>query len=335
MRQSHNLLAVMCAALSVVLCLGQSAADDSRAALRGIRIIGREQVTVTGDKVRLEDVAEVSSPHIADDEGVIALKKLELVTSPSPGQKTTLAAMAVLDRLRTANVDLTQVGYTLPSIMTISRAGREITLEEVRATIEGLLASQHRDTTIKQVRYDSNVFVAPGLVTLSAEPLFTQSPAQLPFMITAKVGGAPEVRFKAVATADEWKEVPVAARALPRGAVVEEGDVVMARLNTAALPRDLADKPTSIVGLATSSSISFGEAFQRSKLAIPPVITAGAQVTMIVRTNLLEATASGVALEAGIEGQEIKIRNESSKKTVTGKVVEPGVVLVTPVRSSL
>ena len=308
---------------------------ESASAQPRIRVIGRESVTVTGERVRLEDIAEVSSAQISDDEAVIAIKKVELMTSPAPGQRNTIAAMGVLERLRTANVDLTQIGYRLPSIITVTRAGRAVSVDEVRAVIEGLLASQRREITVKQVRLDPDLFVAPGAITLSAEPMFSQSPGQLPFMITARADGMPDVRFKAIATADEWREVPVAARSIPRGAVVESSDVVMARLNTAALPRDLADSASSIVGLATTRGISYGEAFQRANLAIPPVITAGAVVTMIVRTNLLEATASGIALESGIAGQEIRIRNESSRKTVTGKVVEPGVVIVTPVRSSL
>jgi flagella basal body P-ring formation protein FlgA len=323
------------AALTTLGCPALSVAAESARTQPSIRVIGRDMVTVTGDRVRLEDIAEVSSTQISDDEAVIAIKKVELMTSPAPGQRNTIAAMGVLERLRAANVDLTQIGYRLPSIITVTRAGRAVSVDEVRAVIEGLLASQRREITIKQVRLDPDLFVAPGAVRLSAEPLFGQSPGQLPFMITARAEGMTDVRFKAVATADEWREVPVAARSIPRGAVVESSDVVMARLNTAALPRDLADSASSIVGLATTRGISYGETFQRANLAIPPVITAGSTVTMIVRTSLLEATASGVALESGIVGQEIRIRNEASKKTVTGKVVEPGVVLVTPVRASL
>ncbi|NDC38387.1 MAG: flagella basal body P-ring formation protein FlgA, partial [Proteobacteria bacterium] len=304
--------------LALGLCVEWSWAEGNAPKPKMIRVIGREAVTVTAGMVRLEDVAEVSSPQISDDEAVIALKKLEIVASPAPGQSTTVAAMAVLERLRAANVDFNQIGYSLPSIVTITRAGRIISADEVRGAIEGLLASQQREVTIKQVKYDSNVVLAPGVTSISAEPLFSPSPAQLSFMITARVSGSPDVRFKAVAAADEWKEVPVAARALPRGAVVESTDVVMARMNAATLPRDLADNPASIVGLSTSSGVSYGEAFQRSKLAIPPVISAGSPVTMIVRTATLEATASGVALEAGIEGQEIKVRNEASKRVVTG-----------------
>lgn len=300
---------------------------------RDIKILGRNSVTVTAEKIRLEDIADVSSPHIADDEAVIAMKKIELGASPAPGQKTTLSAMNILEALKTSQVDLNKVGYSLPTVIAISRAGREVSEEEVRAAIESALSAQQREITVRQVRYDKPVQVAPGALTLQAQELFSHIPGQIAFMITAKSGGLDDTRFKVSAVVEEWRELPVAARSLPRGTLLEPSDIVMARLNTRSLPRDIADSPSKIIGMATSGGISNGEAFQRSKLIIPPTIEVGAPVTMIVRSGSLEATASGVALESGADGDEIKVRNDSSKRIVTGKIVGNGSVLVSPVRS--
>jgi flagella basal body P-ring formation protein FlgA len=49
---------------------------------------------------------------------------------------------------------------------------------------------------------------------------------------------------------------------------------------------------------------------------------------MLYRHGRLEAAAIGVALEAGAERQEIKVRNEASQKVVSARVVEKGVVEV-------
>ena len=42
----------------------------------------------------------------------------------------------------------------------------------------------------------------------------------------------------------------------------------------------------------------------------------------------LEVTATGTAIDSGAIGQEIKVRNEGSKKVVSGKVEGPGIVVV-------
>ena len=39
-------------------------------------------------------------------------------------------------------------------------------------------------------------------------------------------------------------------------------------------------------------------------------------------------TAVGTALENGGLGQDIRVRNDSSKKIVMGRVIEPGLVMV-------
>jgi flagella basal body P-ring formation protein FlgA len=317
------------AVLLHIICSQQSVVAEDR----NIKILGRSSVTVTAEKLRLEDVADVSSPHIADDEAVIAMKKIELGASPAPGQKTTLSAMSILEALKASQVDLNKVGYSLPSVVAISRAGREVSEEEVRAAIESALSSQQREITIKQVKYDQPVQVAPGALTLQAQELFNPAPGQMAFMVTARSPGVDDMRFKVSAVVEEWRELPVAARSLPRGTLLEPSDIVMARLNTRNLPRDIADTPSKIIGMATSSGIGNGDAFQRSKLIIPPTIEIGAPVTMIVRSGSLEATASGVALEAGADGDEIKVRNDSSKRIVTGKIIGTGSVLVSPVRS--
>ena len=66
--------------------------------------------------------------------------------------------------------------------------------------------------------------------------------------------------------------------------------------------------------------------FQKRKLDIPPVIDMGALVTLVYRSGGIEATASGVAIESGALGDEIRVRNDSSRKIILGKVLEPGIV---------
>ena len=140
--------------------------------------------------------------------------------------------------------------------------------------------------------------------------------------------GRSESRFTVGATLDEWVEVPVASRPIVRGEVVRELDLRMARLNVRSLPRDAARDLDVIVGHEISRTIAEGEVFRKSKLAIPPVIEVGSQVTILYDSELLHLTVSGVALEAGIEGQAIRVRNTDSKRVVTATVVEAGLVKV-------
>jgi flagella basal body P-ring formation protein FlgA len=61
---------------------------------------------------------------------------------------------------------------------------------------------------------------------------------------------------------------------------------------------------------------------------IPPVVKSGSRVTLLFKRGQLEVTASGIALENGIVGSEIKVRNENSKRVVIGRVADEGLVVV-------
>jgi flagella basal body P-ring formation protein FlgA len=68
--------------------------------------------------------------------------------------------------------------------------------------------------------------------------------------------------------------------------------------------------------------------FSAAAVAIPPVVEAGSRVTMMYRYGRLQASAIGVALESGTERQEIKVRNDSSKRVVSARIVDKDTVEV-------
>lgn len=305
-------------------------AESPQPPQRTISIVGRPSSVVTATEIRLGDLAEISSSAATDDEAIIALQKVVLGESPAPGRETGIAAAKVIDRMKAAGVDVNAIGYTFPQQMLAKRAARSVTEAEVIQAIEGATSKSGREIVIKRVSLGGDIQVAPGDVVAEAVPFTTRGSGRLGFTIKMRDERGESTAFNVEAFVDEWAEMPVAKRALPRGAVVTEDDVMMARLNLSSLPGDVAREQRGIVGLSTASDIAFGEVFRRNKLAIPAAVQANSRVTVMYRSPGFEATASGVALESGIVGQEIRIRNESSKKIISGTVIEPGLVRVKP-----
>jgi flagella basal body P-ring formation protein FlgA len=303
-------------------------AEGSAEGQRTIRIIGRNEVTVTTPEVRLGDLANVTSRFIRDDDMVIGLKKVFLVKSPDPGKTVTITAAQALNRLREEGVQIAGLGYALPRIMKVTRASREVTRDEILAVLEEALAKSGDTAELKGIEYSKPVHVVPGVMELSVEGFSRSSTGNMQFRLLANVDGAAPARFQIGAAVDEWVQVPVARRPLLKGSVVNADDLMMARLNLNTIPSDTAHSATSIIGLETSSNITYGEVFRKKKLAIPPLIESGARITMIYESKFLKATATGTALESGAEGQLIRIRNDASKKVVTGKIIEPGLVRI-------
>lgn len=297
---------------------------------RSINIIGRPVATVTGTAVRLGDVADVTSSDPRNDEAVIALEKIVVADSPLPGRETVVAAQRVLDRLKAGGVNLDTVTYSLPRNIVARRAARPVSEGELLPAIETALAKSGRDIVVRRVSIPADVQVAPADTVTAVQSFAARTPGRLGFTVTMANETGTATSFNVEAIIDEWAQLPVAKRPLSRGAIVTADDVMLARLNLSGLPGDTAREERTVVGLATSSDIAFGEVFRRNKLAIPPAVEANSRVTLVYRSPGFEATASGLALESGIVGGEVRVRNESSKKIVTGTVIEPGLVGVRP-----
>lgn len=309
---------------AVLIAVGAEAAGPAK---RKINVLGRKSSVVSTKEATLADIARIDSKLVRDDDAVIALSNIVVAKSPTPGESITLSASQVLERMREEGVQIEEIGYAFPRVMTIERASRPISLLEVETLIRETLPTDG-DSELLEVRYDETVRVAPGGLTMSAEILPSNRPGTYLAKILAEVEGAPAVRFNVALTMKEWVEVPVAKRPLARGAIISSSDIVMARAELSELPVDAARETEQIVGQETKQPIGYGEVFRKNKIAIPPMVERGARVTLMYRTATLEATASGVTLEEGIEGQQIRVRNDSSKKTVVGEVVSPGLIKV-------
>ncbi len=295
---------------------------------RSIEVIGRTSVTVTSPDIRLSDVAAVSSRRSEDDDAVIALKKLVVGKSPQPGTEQTIEASTVVETLRRAGVKFETVGYMFPKQMKVLRASREINEAEIAQAIEEYLKSLGSERAVRRIPMRQALKVSPGDTQIRVTEYPIGEPGKAGFQLVAMVDGLEEARTRVVAEVDEWREFPTAKRPLPKGSTVEAGDVIMARMNIQALPKDAAAELSDIVGLETTKDIGSGEVFRKNKLFTPPVISAGSKISLVYRSGLFEATASAIAMESGASGQIIKVRNENSKKIVTGTVVDAGMVEV-------
>lgn len=298
---------------------------------RTVKVRGRAEVTVTGEIIQLGDIAEVSSFSVSDDDIVIGLQKIFLAQSPQPGKLTTISASKVLERLQEEGIDLNQIGYTFPRSMSVRRASREVSSEEMQSFVEKGLQEWDRDLVLKSIHYRSPLHVEPDAFDCAATPSGPVTQGKVVMRVSCPVSGR-SVSAAVEAKVEQWREVPVASRTLPRGSLIALGDLAMARMDIARLPIDSVSDQTQVMGLATTQDIGAGEVLRRSKIAVPPMVTNGSRVTMRYRSGALLVTASGTALENGIEGQEIRVRNESSRRTITGKVIEPGLIEIRGMR---
>ena len=320
---------VRAVALAVMMSFAASLAwaDSSPTRANSIRIQGRSDVIVTEPEIRLGDVAQIESASVSDDEKIVQLRTLPIGKSPRAGDSAVVEGVSILEQMRSAGIRLDSVLYSFPRQVKVTRAFREVSTEELEKALQSFLSTQERHLDIKKIVMEKPVKIPTDSFGVEVVGLQTTQPGHIGVDYRS-IAGSDEMRFQMKAVADEWRLMPVASKPLKRGGVVTSSDVQLTRINGIAVARDTVEELGDIVGKTLVRDVGQGEMFQAKSLFVPPVVTAGSRVSMLYRHGRLEASAAGIALESGAAQQDIKVRNDSSQKIVTARVVEKGLVEV-------
>jgi flagella basal body P-ring formation protein FlgA len=298
-----------------------------RATGASVRITGRAEVVVADPTIKLQHIADIDSSRIQDDEAIIELRNIVVAQSPKAGEKLVLEGERVLERLRNQGVRLEQVRYTFPRQISVTRAYRELMSEELERAVSMFLGRSEKHVELRKLVMGSPVKVPADANAVEVVDLKVTAPGHIGVDFKA-ASNSEDVRFSLKGLADEWKLLPVAAAPVKRGDIITGEVIEMKKVNGTGISRDVLENIGDIVGHSVTRDIGQGEVFRQGAVVVPPVVRAGSRVTLVFRQGGLEATATGTATENGILGQEIKVQNESSKKLVAGKIIEPGVVSV-------
>jgi flagella basal body P-ring formation protein FlgA len=126
------------------------------------------------------------------------------------------------------------------------------------------------------------------------------------------------------------ERVPVAVARLTAGAIITAADLHTARIRASQIATDVVRSADEAIGLELREAIASGQPVPRAELMRPVLVKKGARVVMLLDSPGLAVTAEGLALEAGGEGDRIRVQNPVSRAIVQGEVLADGRVRVAP-----
>lgn len=121
----------------------------------------------------------------------------------------------------------------------------------------------------------------------------------------------------------------LAAHTLRIGSIVGPGDLRLVD-DAAADPKITEAAIEPYVGLEVRRAIYAGRPVTPSDLGPPTLVTRNAVVTMVFDTGSLAIRTEGRALDAGGEGERVRVMNLDSRLSVRATVVGPNLVAVLP-----
>jgi flagella basal body P-ring formation protein FlgA len=281
----------------------------------------RSVTTLHGPNVYLRD--------LFDDSGSNADRMLG--PGPEPGQRIILEAAQL-------NAIARQYSVAWRSVSRADRAmlewpGRQLRKDEITDAVHNAAtavgASEDCDVelsgfpsltvpaetplnpTVSQLEYDSNTGRFAAVLTLSSEGMNS---------VSARISGRIE----------EMTEAPVALTRLLPETVLRLDDVRITRVRTALLQTEVAHSVEQIVGMQLRRPVAAGQPLRLADLTRPPLVQRGATVQIELSSAGLSVTGQAVALDAGAEGDKIRVQNLNSHAFLFAEVVGPGQVRITP-----
>lgn len=119
------------------------------------------------------------------------------------------------------------------------------------------------------------------------------------------------------------RPVVVAARALPRGTILTDADVMLADQDVQAMGYGHLEAPEHAVGHRLRRSLAAGDALRPSLLETPPVVRRGQRLTLEANNAGLTVRMAGIAKSDGVIGAVIDVENVSSRRQLQAIVRSP------------
>lgn len=123
--------------------------------------------------------------------------------------------------------------------------------------------------------------------------------------------------------------VLVARQALPKGMPLSDDHITTKLISLKQLKRGYYTKPEQVINFVLKRTLVKDQILSPQGLTPPLLVKKDDKITIIAgRTDALEVRVSGVALQDGRLNQQIRIKNTSSGKQITARVIGRGIVRV-------
>jgi flagella basal body P-ring formation protein FlgA len=232
------------------------------------------------------------------------------------------------------NTGIREVSLSGPETITITRDSREITHKEVEEILRQYIAKQAGQSgvkaEVKNIRYSGNILL-PSTRNIEYDVIPSSNFHYVGtnyFFIVFKSNGRVLKKVKIEAETDMKVSIVYAARPIERGQTISENDIYLEEKDVSAVPQRVVFNPKEVIGKKAKRNIPASMMLRSNLVEYPSAVKKGDLVTILAQSGGLWISTKGEAVEDGIVGETIKVKNLRSKKIVGGTIVERGIVKV-------
>ncbi|MEE2688362.1 MAG: flagellar basal body P-ring formation chaperone FlgA [Pseudomonadota bacterium] len=300
----------------VTTALAFTAADASSASLR-------HHVVIRDHVVRLSDIFSDAGKH--SDRIVLQ--------PPAPGKKLVLNAQWLYRAARAYGVDWKP--FSKLDQVVLERSIIRISTEQIREAIGKAVRHQIGKNKNFEIELDNQVLQMhlPGEAMPSVQIrrlMLDQRSRRFSALLLGGEGKSRGSQITATGRYHRIVEIPVFVRRMRSNDVIDRSDIRLVTFRADRIDRNALQDVEDLVGMSPLRTLSADRPVKRDDIRAPVLVPKGSIVTMVFRTEQMVLTAQGRALQAGSQGDVIRIRNAMTHKIIDGKVMNSSTVTVKP-----
>lgn len=125
-----------------------------------------------------------------------------------------------------------------------------------------------------------------------------------------------------------YGQVIMSRRPFQKRHVIEEEDIYLAKMDIGKMPRNVLKDPDKIIGKALKRSINANMAIEEGMIEMYQLVERGRRVILLMSHEGMIIRADGKTKEKGYVGMTVRVINSSSKKIVSGVLIDENTVKV-------
>lgn len=126
-----------------------------------------------------------------------------------------------------------------------------------------------------------------------------------------------------------YKTIAITNQFLPRGKLITSDDISFMRHNISSIGEGYFESKDNLIGMEISRTIRQGSIIKPNMIKEPILVRRGNAVKIISLGQNISVQALGIALQDGVKGDTIAVKNRATNLTVEGKVTAPDTITIT------
>jgi flagellar basal body P-ring formation protein FlgA len=304
-------------------CTAMSSSSDTN-----ISIDFRTSSLVKNEKVFIGDLAVVHAEKALKEK----IENIKVAPSPGPGKEKVITGKRVASIIRSVKWVPKNTRIGIPEFIWVKRASQTIpdtALKDLfcRYIEKNIGTSEYR---LSKFRIQGKKDYITGNITLLVRESESQDTVsgQMKLLIIVKVDEKEQGKVKLSGWIDRFEYAVCAARFLPKGTILDESHLQKKLMNISKAPSNIVKNYNKAMNNTLRRSLRPGEYLRANMLENPVIIKRGEMIKLIAKSGMLTVVAYGTAQNDGALGEQIKVENSDTSRTVVGRVVNASSVEV-------